>query len=72
MQQLSSSKFIVSMRTFQELASRAILKRDVSSLLTETHYSGPRRTEMSVYEQIFISLSHLPGLRFYEDFPDSD
>lgn len=31
----------------------ANLKKKISALLTETHYSGPRRTEMSVYEQIF-------------------
>lgn len=60
------------MHTLQELASKANLKRDISALLTETHSPGPRRTEMSVYEQIFISLSDLPGLLSYEDFPDSD
>lgn len=39
----------------------ANLKRKISALLTETHYSGPRRTEMSVYQQIFRSLSKPPA-----------
>lgn len=49
----------------------ANLKRKMSALLTETHYSGPGRTEMSVYEQVSEAVKAV-CLAFLEGFADSD